>query len=131
MKKIKLNYSKGKIDASKGYILDPKEEYVITLEDEFEEQSAILASVQMFPLTAIFDWHNWLAKNGISLDYINPSNSLVGKYYGKEPLWITELSQGLVMKNENDDDFYIVMECSRENEGFKRIQIVLTMGGCM
>ena len=32
---------------------------------------------------------------------------------------------------ENEDDYFIVMECSRLNEGFKYTQIILTLGGCM
>ena len=61
----------------------------------------------------------------------NPTNDFVGKFYGKNSLWKTNLSQGLVVKNEKDDDYYIIMECSRENEGFKYTQVVLTLGGCI
>ena len=35
------------------------------------------------------------------------------------------------MKNETDNDFYIVMECSYENEGFKYTKIIVTLGGCL
>lgn len=35
------------------------------------------------------------------------------------PLWKTAYSQGIVVKAENDDDYFIVMECSRENSGYK------------
>ncbi len=31
---------------------------------------------------------------------------------------------------ENDDDYYVVLECSRQNEGFKYTQIIVTLGGC-
>ena len=37
---------------------------------------------------------------------------------------------GIVVKAEEDDDYYIVMECSSKNTGFEP-QILLTMGGCM
>lgn len=38
---------------------------------------------------------------------------------------------GIVVKAEEDDDYYIVMECSSKNTGFEHTQILLTMGGCM
>ena len=43
----------------------------------------------------------------------------------------TDLSQGIVVRAENEDDYFIVMECSRLNEGFKYTQIILTLGGCL
>lgn len=131
MKKLKLNESMGKAVVPSGYKLNPTEEYVIDLDNEMREQSATLQAVQMFGLKAINDWHNWLIENGFSADLPNPTNDFVRQFYGKKALWETELSQGIVVKNEDDDDFYIVMECSRENEGFKYSQIVLTMGGCL
>lgn len=38
---------------------------------------------------------------------------------------------GIVVKAGNDEDNYIIMECSDKNTGFKHNQIILTMGGCM
>ena len=32
---------------------------------------------------------------------------------------------------EDDDDYYIVMECSIKNKGYKHTKALLTMGGCM
>lgn len=61
----------------------------------------------------------------------NPTNDFVEKSYGVKPLWRTELSQGIVVKEESDDDYYIVMECSRLNEGFKYTQIIVTLNGCL
>lgn len=61
----------------------------------------------------------------------NPTNNFVESYYGSKPLCITDLSQGIVVKDENDDNYYIVMECSRLNTGFKYTQIILMLGGCM
>ena len=61
----------------------------------------------------------------------NPTNAFVEQYYGKESLWKTDFSQGIVVKAENDPDYYIIMECSRRNEGFKYTQIILTLGGCV
>jgi len=130
MKKLKLNEAMGKFVPSHGYTLNPSEEYVIDLSSEMEKQMATLQAVQLFGLEAMKDWHSWLIENGFSPDMPNPTNNFVEKFYGKKALWKTELSQGLVVKNEDDDDFYILMECSRENEGFKYSQIVLTLGGC-
>lgn len=61
----------------------------------------------------------------------NPTNDFVEKFYGVKSLWKTDLSQGLVVKDEHDDDYYILMECTRENKGFKYTQLVLTLDGCM
>ena len=58
-------------------------------------------------------------------------NEFVAKFYGREPLWKTPYSMGIVVKAEEDDDFYIVMECSNKNTGFKHTQIILTMDGCL
>ena len=88
-------------------------------------------AVQTMGLPAMKDYHNWLRTNGFDAVQPNPTNEFVSKYYGVEPLWNTELSQGIVVKAENDDDYYIVMECSRLNEGFKYTQIIVTLGGCV
>ena len=39
-------------------------------------------------------------------------------------------SQGIVVKID-DDDFYIVMECSKKNKGYKNTKVILTLGGCL
>lgn len=57
--------------------------------------------------------------------------NLFQSFMEKKPLWLTDLSQGIVVKAENDDDYYIVMKCSRLNTGFKYTQIIVTMGGCV
>jgi len=135
MKNLKLNPDFGKMVVAHGYELDPKEQYCICLNDEMEQQANILGAVQTMGLPAISDYHKWLANNGFNVDMPNPTNEFVALYFGVKPLWVTDLSQGIVVKNKEDDveddNYYIVMECSRENEGFKYTQIVLTMGGCM
>lgn len=132
MKELKLNESMGKyVVATSGYKLDPSEKYVIDLNIEIEKQMATLQAVQMFGLNAMNDWHMWLSENDFNPNMPNPTNEFVSRFYGKKELWKTELSQGLVVKNKDDDDFYILMECSRENEGFKYSQIVVTLGGCL
>ena len=82
-------------------------------------------------LPAMRDYYNWLQNNGFSAEMPNPTNDFVKDFYGKQALWETDLSKGVVMKAVNDDDFYVVMECSRMNSGFKYTKIVLTLGGCM
>lgn len=59
----------------------------------------------------------------------NPTNEIVAPFYGIGPLWKTEYSQGVVVKAEDDDDYYIVMECSSKNKGYKHTKVILTMGG--
>lgn len=129
--KLKLNKDMGKSVNPHGYELSETKKYVIDLEKEFEEQISILRAVSTMGLEAMNDWWNWLKSNGFSIEAPNPKNDFVEIFYGVESLWKTDLSQGLVVKNEDDDDFYIIMECSRENEGFKYTQIILTLGGCM
>jgi hypothetical protein len=131
MKHLKLNKDFGKVVQAHGYELNSTEQYYICLDDEIEQQSGILGAVQTMGLPAINDYHKWLKDNGFSADMPNPTNDLVSSYFGVRPLWSTKLSQGIVVKNEGDDDYYIIMECSRENTGFKYTHLVLTMGGCM
>lgn len=131
MKHLKLNKDFGKVVQAHGYELDPTEQYCIRLEDELGQQADILGAVQSMGLPAISDYHNWLKDNGFSVAMPDPTNDFVSAYFGVKPLWTTKLSQGIAVKNEDDDDYYIVMECSRENTGFKYTQIVLTMGGCV
>lgn len=131
MQKIKLNKNFGKIVQAHGYELVPTVEYIINIEDELKEQANIMAAVQAMGLPAFKDYQQWLISNGFDPNLPNPTNDFVSKFYGKKPLWITALSQGIVVKAENEDDYFIVMECSRENEGFKYTQIIVTLGGCM
>jgi len=131
MKHLKLNKDFGKVVQAHDYVLDPTEQYCIRLEDEIGQQADILGAVQSMGLPALSDYHKWLEDNGFSVELPDPTNDFVSSYYGVKPLWSTKLSQGIVVRNEDDDDYYIVMECSRENTGFKYTQIVLTMGGCV
>lgn len=131
MEKIKLNKDFGQIVRSHGYDLEPLKKYVINIEDEWTEQERIEHTVQVMGLPALKDYHTWLKNNGFSVIMPNPTNSFVSEFYGVKPLWKTDISQGIVMKAEGTDDYFIVMECSRLNEGFKYTQIILTLGGCM
>lgn len=73
----------------------------------------------------------WLFENGFDVDAPNPTNEFVSQYYGVKPLWETPYSQGIVVKAEDEDDYFIVMECSNKNKGYKHTKIILTLGGCM
>lgn len=131
MKKIQLNETKKKISSDE-YALDPTEMYVIDIDEEMEFQMAILMSFQtMGPPPALKNYHSWLFENGFSEDSPNPSNEFVASYYGIKPLWKTPYSQGIVVKDEGDSDYYIVMECSSKNKGYKNAKIILTLCGCM
>ena len=132
MKKIRLNPDMGKAVAPHGYDLKPNEEYIIDVQKELESQGAIFSAFQVMgaPI-AINDYHKWLKDNGFDLVTPNPTNEFVSSYYGKKALWSTEYSQGIVVKATDDDDYFIVMECSRLNEGYQYTKVLVTPGGCM
>ena len=134
MEKIRLNgdFKEFRLVPRHGYELEPQKEYVISLADELKTQYAIMAAMTVFGDNGLLsDYHEWLKDNGFSQENPNPTNEFVASYYGKKPLWKSNRSQGIVVKNETDNDFYIVMECSYENEGFKYTKIIVTLGGCL
>ncbi len=131
MTKIKLNEMKETIMSGE-YVLDPTEEYVINLEEEMSFQMAIMQSFKLMgPPPALKNYYAWLFENGFNPEMPNPTNEFVASYYGVKSLWETPYSRGIVVKSENDDDYYIVMECSSLNKGYKHTKVVLTLGGCM
>lgn len=131
MKKIKLNDNSQKPLSIDGYTLDPTEKYVIDLEQETEFQMAIMMSFQiMGPPPALKNYHAWLFENGFSMELPAPTNKVVASYYGVKPLWKTPYSQGIVVMAEGEDDYFIVMECSNKNKGYKHTMVILTMSGC-
>lgn len=131
MKNIKLNDSLNIGNVIGDYILNPTEKYVINLEDEMEFQ---MATLSMFKISgappALKNYHAWLYENGFSVESPNPTNEAVAPCYGVKPLWKTDYSQGIVVMAENESDYYIVMECSKKNKGYKHTMVILTMGGC-
>lgn len=132
MKKIKLNDSSLKRTTTSEYALDPTEKYVINLEEETEFQLATMMAFQiMGPPPAYKNYRAWLYENGFNPDVPNPTNEVVAPYYGVNPLWKTPYSQGIVVKAEGEDDYFIVMECSSKNKGYKHTMVILTMCGCM
>lgn len=132
MKKIKLNDDLKEIISIDGYKLDSTEKYVIDIEEEMNCQMATMLSFQiMGSPPALKNYHAWLFENGFNVDLPNPTNEVVANYYGIKPLWKTPYSQGIVVKTENDNDYYIVMECSRKNKGYKHTVVILTPGGCI
>ena len=137
MKRINLNKITQSVTiegmaSNDGYYLNPTERYIINLEDEMEFQASIMMAFQIIgPPPAIKNYHAWLFENGFSVDVPNPTNEIVSGYFGVKPLWKTDYSQGIVVKNESDLNYYIVMECSGKNRGYKHTIIVLTLGGCL
>lgn len=132
IKKINLSGSIEKGITVDGYRLDPTEKYVINISEEIEFQHAIMMSFQvMGSPPALKNYHAWLFENGFSVEAPNPTNEFVAKYYGVKPLWKTDYSQGIVVKDEKDSDYFIVMECSNKNKGYKHTIVILTLGGCM
>ncbi len=130
MKRIRLNDIEK--TSNDEYALNPIEKYVINIDEEMEFQMAILASFQiMGPPSALKNYHAWLYENGFNIDMPNPKNDLVAQYYGVKPLWRTPYSQGVVVRAENEEDYFIVMECSNKNKGYKHAKIILTLGGCL
>ena len=131
MKKIELNEMRKKTSDDE-YLLDPTEKYIINIEKEMEFQKATLKAFQIMGMPpALKNYHAWLFENGFNADMPNPTNEVVAPYYGVKPLWKTEYSQGIVVKAENDTDYFIIMECSSKNKGYKHAKIILTLGGCM
>lgn len=133
MKKISLNdIDKSRNNNNGEYQLDSTEKYVINLEEELQFQTVVMTSFQIMGAPpALKNYHAWLFKNNFSYEMPNPTNEVVAPYYGVGPLWKTEYSQGIVVRAEDDDDYYIVMECSSKNKGYKHTKVILTMGGCM
>ena len=132
MKKIKLHDIQERRNSADEYTLDPTEKYVINLEEEMEFQMAVMMSFQMMgPPPAIKNYHAWLFENGFNVELPNPTNEVLAPYYGVKPLWKTNYSQGIVVMAEDERDYYIVMECSSRNKGYKRTKVILTMGGCL
>ena len=131
MIKIKLNEVKRK-STSDEYALDPTEKYVINLDEEMEFQTATLMAFQVMGAPpALKNYHAWLYENGFNVEMPNPTNEFVASYYGVKPLWVTPYSQGVVVRAENEDEYFIVMECSNKNRGYKYAKIILTLGGCI
>ena len=131
MIKIKLNEVKRKT-TSEEYGLDPTEKYVINLDEEMEFQTATLMAFQVMGAPpALKNYHAWLYENGFNVEMPDPTNEFVASYYGVKPLWVTPYSQGVVVRAENEDDYFIVMECSNKNRGYKYAKIILTLGGGM
>ena len=132
MKKIKLNDKLEMETSSDEYKLNPSEKYVINMEEEMEFQMAIMMSFKiMGPPPALKNYHAWLFENGFDVNEPNPTNEFVDSYYGVKPLWKTAYSQGIVVKAENESDYFIVMECGSKNQGYKHTGVNLTLGGCM
>lgn len=130
---IRLNEDTKKQEILIGeYYLIPSEKYEIDIEEELEYQTAIIkAFKEIGPPPALKNYHAWLFENGFNIEMPNPTNQFVSQYYGIKPLWKTEYSQGIVVKDKIDDDYYIVMECSSKNEGYKHTKVILTLGGCL
>lgn len=132
MKKVILSDSMENEILVGGYRLDPSEKYVINLIEEMEFQQSIMMSFQIMSYPpALKNYYAWLFENGFSVENPNLTNEFVAKYYGVKPLWKTDYSQGIVVKDEKDSDYYIVMECSNKNKGYKHTIVILTLGGCM
>lgn len=130
MKKIRLNNVNK--TSSDEYVLNPLEKYIISIDEEMGFQMAILSSFQIMGAPpALKNYHAWLFENKFDIDNPNPTNEFVSQYYGVKPLWKTPYSQGIVVKAENEEDYFIVMECSNKNKGYKHTIVILTLGGCL
>ena len=55
--------------------------------------------------------------------------------FQREALSASSLSHPNIVEmydvGEDDGDYYIVMECSGKNKGYRHAMIILTMGGCL
>ncbi len=117
---------------NRGCELDATKQYLIDIDKERESQLNIMFTMQLVGAPkALEDWWKWLEEHNFSQDFPDVTNESVKEYYGKKPLWKSEYSQGIVVRSTDDDDYYVVMECSRLNEGYKSTQVVLTLDGCL
>ena len=108
MIRIKLNEVKRKTTSDE-YALDPTEKYVINLDEEMEFQTATLMAFQVMGAPpALKNYHAWLYENGFNVEVPDPTNEFVASYYGVKPLWVTPYSQGVVVRAENEDDYFII-----------------------
>ena len=128
---LTLNSHPGGVSACGGYTLDPRRKYVINANIEGSRSITLfgLFRQQGFP-PAIKNWHAWLFKHGFSAEFPNLTNDSVAEYYGVEPLWRTDYSQGIVVCAVDEDDYFVVMECGCACVGYRHLQILLTPGGC-
>lgn len=126
---IKLNHTE--LEKQGEYYLNATQEYEINSDAELKRVPLAFRSVMSTGFKAIDDYHRWLIDNGFDPYVPNPTNEFVSKFYGKKPLWKTKLSQGIVVKDPLYDDYYIVLECSRNNPGYKYLQVLVTPGGCL
>lgn len=124
--KINLNPDFGMaVRKRDGYLLRGDIKYLIDYEEEASVQEAIMASVLvMGPPEGLKDYHRWLKRNKTNEENMNLE--LLDMHYGIKSLWETKYSQGLVMK-DIQGKYYIVLDCSRENTGYKYSQIIVFM----
>lgn len=97
---IKLSEYRNPNPIDDRYELDPTQKYVLMdFESELKMQSAIMMSFQIMGAPpALKNYHAWLYKNGFDINSPNPTNRFVSSYYGNDPLWKTDYSQGIVVK---------------------------------
>ena len=132
VRKMKISLKEYRTNNKGDYGLDAIEKYTINLEEEMEYQKTIYDFMRvMGKPPAIKNYYSWLYMNHFNVEYPNPTNEFVATYYGEKPLWKTDYSQGIVVKGEDEEDYYIVMECSDKNKGYKNTRIILTLGGCL
>ena len=119
------------ITLNSGEEIDVKKKNVIDMDYEIYPQIEILTYFFIDGCSMIQDYYTWLKNNGFSETEPNPTNECVKKYYGNKPLWNTEKSKGIVVRDKNTDDYYIVMEGKENLQEYPKLQIVLTLGGCL
>lgn len=147
MGKRKVNFSlkgnMGLLVPPHGFELNAENELVFDFiaDSDIIANTIYISSILGWP-RAMEDFWNWCEKNNfpslVGTDEISGEvkrvwripEDFVKEYYGKKSLWKTEYSQGIVVREKNSDDYYIVVECSRENEGWKYARILVTPGGC-
>lgn len=124
--KIKLNKDFGQtVKKREGYLLKGDVKYLIDYREERDTQTAIMSSISiMGPPQGLKDYHEWLKRNNTNESKL--SLKLLERHYGKKPSMETTYSQGLVMKDAMGK-YFIVLDCSRENPGYKYSQIIIFM----
>ena len=137
-----LNNHIGELITRHDYEIDPTEKLVFDFKKEAEIISSQMAAMQIFgqpkALEDFWDWCNKQNFKNVTMEdelgnltkVWEIPNAFVEKYYGEKPLWKTEYSQGVVIREKNDDDYYIIVECSYLNKGYKYTRLLVTPGGC-
>lgn len=127
----------GKWVPSHGYTVNPYKKHVFDSEKDWEAIALTMFTIGACGQPKAFeDYWKWCEENNVPTSVIDGiktyhiPNELAAKFYGEGPLWETPYSQGIVIREKKEDDYYVMLECSKNNPGWKYAKILLTPYGC-